>query len=141
MAYLLKAWTVELEKEPLLENGSDITFVSRQRPRNKGTTSVARKQILNNQEYKAAAREQLDKHIPVETDTHTRMNGVVWAVRDEEEDNWSNQISSVHEAANKTVSWKWAMIQRGLEPGGRGIALVRSRYQETSRLRTLDYVL
>jgi hypothetical protein len=32
----------------------------------------------------------------------------------------------------KIRRWKGAAIQRGLEPGGRGIALVRSRYQETS---------
>jgi hypothetical protein len=40
------------------------------------------------------------------------------------------------------VSWKGAAIQRGLQPGGRGIAVVKSRYQETSsnRLRTLMYV-
>jgi hypothetical protein len=43
----------------------------------------------------------------------------------------------------RIVIWKGAVIQRGLEPGGRGIPLVRSRYQETSsnRLRTLDFVL
>jgi hypothetical protein len=36
-------------------------------------------------------------------------------------------------------SWKGAAFERGLELGSRGIAIVRSRYQETSsnRLRTL----
>jgi hypothetical protein len=48
--YLLKARIVEQEKQPLLANGSETTFVSRQRPRNKGTTYVARQQILNEQE-------------------------------------------------------------------------------------------
>jgi hypothetical protein len=44
--------------------------------------------------------------------------------------------------ARKNI-WKGAGIQKGLEPGGREIALVRSCYQETSsnRLRTLDCVL
>jgi hypothetical protein len=41
---------VELEKEPLLANGSE-TFVSRQRQGNKqGNTSVARQQILDKQQ-------------------------------------------------------------------------------------------
>jgi hypothetical protein len=35
LAYLLKSRTVEPEKQPLLENGSEKTFVSRQRPRNR----------------------------------------------------------------------------------------------------------
>jgi hypothetical protein len=41
------------------------------------------------------------------------------------------------------VSWKGAMIQKGLESAGRGIALVRSPYQETSSniLRTPDCVV
>jgi hypothetical protein len=34
-AYLLKAKTVEPEKQPLLENGSETALVSRQRPRNR----------------------------------------------------------------------------------------------------------
>jgi hypothetical protein len=39
----------------------------------------------------------------------------------------------------KADSWKEAGIQRGLESGGRGIAVVRNRYQERSinKLRTL----
>jgi hypothetical protein len=35
LAYLLKARTVEPEKQPLLANGSEITFVSSQRLRNR----------------------------------------------------------------------------------------------------------
>jgi hypothetical protein len=35
VAYLLKAKTVEPEKQPLLANGSETIFVSRQRPQNK----------------------------------------------------------------------------------------------------------
>jgi hypothetical protein len=34
VAYLLKARIVGPEKQPLLANGSETTFVSRQRPRN-----------------------------------------------------------------------------------------------------------
>jgi hypothetical protein len=48
MACLLKARTTEPEKQPLLENGSETAFVSRQMPRNNGTTPVARQQIVNN---------------------------------------------------------------------------------------------
>jgi hypothetical protein len=33
VAHLLKARTVESEKQPLLAKGSETTFVSRQRPR------------------------------------------------------------------------------------------------------------
>jgi hypothetical protein len=43
VAYLLKARTVEPEKQPLPTNGSETTFVSRQR---------------------------LGKHVPAATDTH-----------------------------------------------------------------------
>jgi hypothetical protein len=43
VAYLLKARTMEREKQPLLANGSETTFVSTQR---------------------------LDKHVPTATDTH-----------------------------------------------------------------------
>jgi hypothetical protein len=35
VAYFLKARTVEPEKQPLLANGSEITFASRQQQRNK----------------------------------------------------------------------------------------------------------
>jgi hypothetical protein len=35
VAYLLKAKTVEPEKQPLLGNGSETTFVSGKRPRKK----------------------------------------------------------------------------------------------------------
>jgi hypothetical protein len=40
VAYLLKAGTVEPDKQPLLANGSETTFVSRQRPRNKQWNDV-----------------------------------------------------------------------------------------------------
>jgi hypothetical protein len=71
VAYLLNARTVEPEKQPLLENGSETTLISRQRPpTDKGTTSVTRQQIRNKQEKKAAAREWLHKHVPTATDKH-----------------------------------------------------------------------
>jgi hypothetical protein len=59
------------------------------------------------------------------------MDGVVCASR-AKEDNWSNQFNSVRASVKKRRSWKGAAVQRGLEPGSRGIAIVRSRYQETS---------
>jgi hypothetical protein len=43
VSYLLKARTVEAEKQPLLANGSERTFISRQRPQNKARqTAVGR---------------------------------------------------------------------------------------------------
>jgi hypothetical protein len=60
VAYLLKARTVEPEKQPLLANGSETTFVSRQR---------------------------LCKQVSAATDTHAKRdtvgNGVLYAVRAE----------------------------------------------------------
>jgi hypothetical protein len=40
VAYLLKARIVEPEKQPLLADGSETTFVSRQGPRNKQRNNV-----------------------------------------------------------------------------------------------------
>jgi hypothetical protein len=40
VAHLLKASTVEPEKQPLPENGSETTFVSRQRPRDRQRTDI-----------------------------------------------------------------------------------------------------
>jgi hypothetical protein len=40
VAYLLKARTVEPEKQPLLANGSETTFFSRQRSRNRQRNDV-----------------------------------------------------------------------------------------------------
>jgi hypothetical protein len=57
LAYLLKARTVEPEKESLLGNGSEHSFLGNGRE----TTPVARQQILNKQEWTVATREQLGK--------------------------------------------------------------------------------
>jgi hypothetical protein len=38
--YLLKPGTVEPEKQPLLANGSETTFISRQRPQNRQRKDV-----------------------------------------------------------------------------------------------------
>jgi hypothetical protein len=68
MAYLVKTRTVEPEKQPLLANGSEATFVSGQRPRNtQRNDCVARQQILNKQDYTAAVRDWLAKHVLAET--------------------------------------------------------------------------
>jgi hypothetical protein len=40
VTYLLKAITVEPEKQPLLANGSETIFVSRQRPRNRQQNEI-----------------------------------------------------------------------------------------------------
>jgi hypothetical protein len=51
VAYLLNARTVESEKQPLVANGSETTFVlGNGRETDRGKTSVARQQILNKQE-------------------------------------------------------------------------------------------
>jgi hypothetical protein len=47
-----------------------VTFLGSNRETNNKTTSAARQQILNEQEYTAAAREQLGKHVPAANDTH-----------------------------------------------------------------------
>jgi hypothetical protein len=72
VAYLLKARIVEPQKQQLLGNG---------REKDNGTASITTQQILNKQEYTAAAWEQLGKHVPAATDTHKRMNGVAYAGR------------------------------------------------------------
>jgi hypothetical protein len=71
VAYLLKARTVEPEKQSLLANGSETIFVSRQLQWNNGTTSVAKRQILNEQESMAATKERLGKQIPAATGVNT----------------------------------------------------------------------
>jgi hypothetical protein len=40
VVYLLKAKSVETEKQPLLARGSETTFISRQRPRNKQQSNI-----------------------------------------------------------------------------------------------------
>jgi hypothetical protein len=68
---LLRARTVEPEKQPLPANGSETTFVlGNGLEIDNGTTSFATQEILNKQEYTAAARERLGKHVPAATDTH-----------------------------------------------------------------------
>jgi hypothetical protein len=63
-------------------------------------------------------------------------------LRSYKEENWGNEVSSVREAVKKKgqleESWGSA-VQRGLEHGRRGIAIVRSRYQETSSEDTASW--
>jgi hypothetical protein len=72
VAYLLKAKTVEAEKQPLLVNSSEITFVSRQ---------------------------WLSKHIPVTMDMHATIEVLLgmmfstWSVqRGYKEDKWGKRV-------------------------------------------------
>jgi hypothetical protein len=95
VAYLLNGRTVEPETQPLLANGSEPTFVSRQR---------------------------LSKHVPTATDTHATIEVRLETVfstrsvpRGYKKDNWGNQVSSVLEAVKKRDSWKTAAVQKGLE--------------------------
>jgi hypothetical protein len=91
VAYLLKARIAEPEKQPLLANGSETTFLSRQR---------------------------LGKHILAVTDMHATIE-VRFYTRSVQmgykEDNWGNRVSSVQEALKKRGSWKGGSVQRGLE--------------------------
>jgi hypothetical protein len=102
VAYLLKARTVEPEKQPLLANGSETEFVSRQR---------------------------LGKHVPAATGTHESMEvllEMVFSIRSVQrgykEDNWGNRINSVRggseeKGQKKRGSSKGPAVQRGLESG------------------------
>jgi hypothetical protein len=86
MGYLLKARTVEPEKQPPLANDSETTFVSRQ---------------------------WLSKRIPSTADTHATTEELLEMVfstqsmqKDYKEDNWGKDVSSVWDAVMKMDSWK-----------------------------------
>jgi hypothetical protein len=109
LSYLLKARTVEPEKQPLLPNGSEI-FVSRQRKqtRERRPFIVSRFLIRKN-------RLPLLGNGLVNTflwEQHTGINGVVCECHTEEL-YWSNQVSSVLESEER-VTLKEADIQRGV---------------------------
>jgi hypothetical protein len=61
VACLLKPRTVEPAKQPLLENGSETTFASKQRPRNREWNCVAKQRILNKHERAAGTRKRILK--------------------------------------------------------------------------------
>jgi hypothetical protein len=86
VAYLLKARIMDLEKHPLLTNGSETTFVSRR---------------------------QLGKHVPGATDNHTTTEVLLETVfsirpiqRGYREKNWGIRVSSVRECVKKRCSWQ-----------------------------------
>jgi hypothetical protein len=101
VAYLLKARTVEPEKQPLLANGSETTFVSIQR---------------------------LGKQVPAAMDTHVTIEvllEILFSTRSVQrrykEDNWRNRVSSVRETVKKTDRRKEAvgreqLFRVGLSP-------------------------
>jgi hypothetical protein len=81
VAYLLKARTVEPEKHPLLANGSETAFVSRQR---------------------------LGKHVPAAMDTHATVEVLLETVfstrsvqKSYKEGNWCNRVSSIWESVRR----------------------------------------
>jgi hypothetical protein len=95
VSYLLKARTVESQKQPLLPNGSETTFISRPR---------------------------LGKHVHAVTDKHATIEVMLETVfstrsvqRGYKEDNRGNRVSSVLESVRKRVRWQGAATQRGLE--------------------------
>jgi hypothetical protein len=92
VAYLLKARTVEPEKQPLLANGSEATFISKQR---------------------------LGKHVPAATDMHPTKYVLLATVfctqsmqRGYTEESWGNRAASILESVKKRGSWKIAAVQR-----------------------------
>jgi hypothetical protein len=79
VAYLLKARTVEPEKQPW------NMFVGNGHKTANRMMSVARQQILNKQEQMTTARERLSKHVPAATDMHVTdewcfLRGPCWDV-------------------------------------------------------------
>jgi hypothetical protein len=95
VACLLKARTVEPDKQLLLANGSETTFVSRQR---------------------------LRKHVPAAMDMHAIIKillETVFSTRSVQcgykEDKWGNRVSFLRESVWKKGSWKGAAIQTELE--------------------------
>jgi hypothetical protein len=107
--YLLNARTVEPEKQPLLVNGSETIFVSRQR---------------------------FAKHVPAATDKHATpevLLETMFPTRSVEtgyKKNWGKRVSSLRESVKKRIcSWKGAAVQEVLEHGSRGLAIIRSRYR------------
>jgi hypothetical protein len=79
VAYVLKARTVAPERQPLLKNDSETTFVSRQR---------------------------LDKHVPVATDTHETIEVLLETVFSARncKDSWGKEVSFVWESEKKRGS-------------------------------------
>jgi hypothetical protein len=96
VAYLLKASALEPDKQPLLANGSETAFVSRQR---------------------------LGRQVSKATDTHATIKvllGTVFSTqsvqRGYKKDNWGNRVSSVRECTKEECfSWKGAAVERGLD--------------------------
>jgi hypothetical protein len=80
VAYLLKPSIVEPEKQSLLANGSETTFVSRQR--------LSKKKIRGN-------RYAYNNRGIVVFSTHPVPRG-------DKKDNWGNQVSSVRESEEKS---------------------------------------
>jgi hypothetical protein len=69
LAYLLKARTVEPEKQPLLVNGSETTFVYKQRPR----YTMERRPLLGSRFLISKNRRQLLVNGSVNTFTRQRI--------------------------------------------------------------------
>jgi hypothetical protein len=88
---------VSPEKQPLLPNGSETTFVPRQ-PHGKHVHSAT------------------NMHATVEVllETVLSARSVQWEYK---EDNWGNRVSAIRESVKKKDSWKGADVQRGLERG------------------------
>jgi hypothetical protein len=129
-AYWLKAITVEPEKQPLLANGSETTFVSTQRPRNKQwTTSVARQQILNKQIYQSRCWVTVSQINMFPWKQLNSNRGTVCSVR-------SELRCYIRDTFRNQLIWKRAAIQRGSEHRSREITIVR-RLVATVTDRTL----
>jgi hypothetical protein len=70
-------------------------------------------------------------HVTIETLLKT-MFFPLSAQRGCKKNNWGNRVSSVRESLKKRDIWKGAAVHRELEPGSRGITIVRSRCQASN---------
>jgi hypothetical protein len=54
-------------------------------------------------------------------------------------DKWGNQISSAWATVKKSDSLEGAAVEKGLQPGNKGITVVRSRYRAPTSEDTEDW--
>jgi hypothetical protein len=79
---LLKARTVEPEKEPLLAIGCETTFVSRQRPITERRPLLGSRFLISKNRWQLLGN-GLVNTFPGATDTHATEDGVFYVVRAE----------------------------------------------------------
>jgi hypothetical protein len=104
VAYLLKARTVEQEKQPSLANDSETTcFYATAAKQTTEQRPLIGSRFLINMNRRLLLRERLGKHVAAATDIRMILSAKA-VLRSHEEDNWGDQVSSV-----------WEAVKRGLE--------------------------